>query len=177
MILQASTQSRSLALREITETNWVAKTFSLRFVVWNAETTLRPQVRDQGLISDEHDAHARHWAAFCGDEMVAAARMCIHTDQRESPDAAAFFQICLPVPVATMNRLIVHPSARNRGLASKLCQCRVEAAKHEGAKCVVATATGKRIVSLEKLGFRLTGTEWIPKYAESLVTHGMALML
>jgi hypothetical protein len=61
-------------------------------------------------------------------------------------------------------------------LASKLCVCRVEAAKQEGARCVVGTCTGTRIGSLEKLGFRLAGTEWVPSYAESLVTHAMVLM-
>jgi GNAT superfamily N-acetyltransferase len=172
----ASTESSSPLLREITNTDWVAKTFNLRFEVWNAETTLRSQVRAKGLITDDHDPHARHWGVFCGDEVVAAARMCIHLDQKESPDAAAFTQICLPAPVATINRLVVRPSARKLGLASKLCQCRIEAAKQDGAKCVVGTPVGTRIVSLEKIGFRLTGTEWIPNYAESLITHAMVLV-
>jgi GNAT superfamily N-acetyltransferase len=171
----ASTESLSPLLREITNTRWVARTFSLRFEVWNAETTLRPQVREQQLIADEHDARARHWAAFCGDEVVAAARMCIHQNQAESPDAPAFSEICLPVPVATVNRLVVHPSLRNRGLGSKLCKFRIEAAKQDGAKCVVGTFTEERIASLEKFGFRLTGHRWTPNHAESLVAYAMVL--
>lgn len=163
-------------LQEITGTHWVSRTFTFRFEVWSAETTLRHQILEQGLIADTHDEHARHWAAFCGNQMVAAARMCIHADQRESPDAAAFGQICLPVPIATINRLVVHPSARNLGMASKLCECRVEAARKDGARCVVGTPIGARIASLEKLGFRLAGTEWVPNYAESLVTHAMVLV-
>lgn|ERR1039458_2434842 len=160
---------------EITGTDRVAKTFGLRFDVWSAETALRPQVQEQGLIADAHDTHARHWAAFCGDEIVAAARMCIHSNQEESPDAPAFSKIRLPVPVATMNRLVVRSSVRNQGLGSKLCSFRIEAAKQGGAKCVVGTFTAERIASLEKLGFRLTGETWIPNHAESLVAHAMVL--
>jgi GNAT superfamily N-acetyltransferase len=175
MSVPVSTESRSHILREITNTDWVAKTFGLRFEVWNQETTLRPHVLQQGLISDSHDEHARHWAVFCGDEMVAAARMCIHHSQVDTPDAPAFSHICLSPPVATLNRLVVHSSARNIGLASKLCRCRVEAAKLDGAKCAVGTFTDLRIASLEKLGFRLTGQRWIPNHAESLVAHAMVL--
>ena len=165
----------SPVLREITNTGWVAITLSLRFEVWSTETTLRSEIRELGVIADEHDAHARHWAVFCGDEVVAAARMCIHSNQEESPDAGAFTGICLPSPVATLNRLVVHPSARHLGLASRLSACRVEAAKQDGARCVVGTPTRARISSLQKLGFQLTGAEWVPNYAESLITHAMVL--
>src|SRR5258708_11425513 len=118
----------SPVLREITNTDWVAKTLRLRFEVWRQETKLRPHVLQQGLISDLHDEHARHWAVFCGDEMVASARMCIHHSQADTPDAPAFSHICLPPPVATLNRLVVHSSARKIGLGSNLFQRRAEAA-------------------------------------------------
>jgi GNAT superfamily N-acetyltransferase len=138
---------------------------------------LRPKVREQGFITDEHDAHARHWAAFCGDEIVAAARMCIHHSQEDTPDGPAFDRICLPVPVATLNRLVVLPSARNLGLGSRLCRDRIEAAKKEGAMCVVGTCTDSRVASLEGFGFRTTGQHWTPIHAESQVVHAMVLVL
>jgi len=172
----ASSEPLSPVLREITGTYWVSRTFSLRFEIWSAEVTLRPEVRAKGIISDEHDAHARHWAAFCGNEMVAAARMCVHTNQEECPDAPAFTEICLPTPVATLNRLVVHPSFRNRGFGSELCHCRIEGAKTDGAKCVVGTYTDQRVASLEKCGLRLTGQKWILNHSESLtIVHAMVL--
>jgi GNAT superfamily N-acetyltransferase len=171
----ASIESRSPVLQEITNSDWVAKTFGLRFEVWNQETKLRPHILQQRLISDPHDEHARHWAVFCGNELVAAARMCVHHDQADTPDAPAFCQFRLPQPVATLNRLVVHLSARNIGLGSRLCQCRVEAAKVDGARCVVGTFTDARVASLERLGLRLTGQRWIPNHAESLVANAMVL--
>jgi GNAT superfamily N-acetyltransferase len=174
---RASIESLPPIVREITNTSWVPRTFGLRFEVWNAETSLLPQVREQEAITDEHDAHARHWAAFRGDEMIASARMCVHRNQEDTPDAPAFSEVCLPVPVATVNRLVVHPSARNRGLGSNLHQYRIEAAIKDGARCVVGTFPGGRIASLERLGFRLTGQQWTPNHAEALIVHAMVLML
>jgi GNAT superfamily N-acetyltransferase len=103
--------------------------------------------------------------------------MCIHDEQEESPDAPAFSKIRLPAPVATINRLVVVPSARKFGLAKQLDERRIFAAKNGGAKCVVGTAAPARIAALERLGFRLTGDLWIQPYCESLAMHGMVLML
>ena len=105
-------EKSGLTLREITRTAWVPQTFRLRYEVWNLEAALLPHIHQQGLIADEHDAHARHWASFDGDEMVCAARMCIHNVQEESPDAPAFVKLRLPTPIATINRLVVVPVIR-----------------------------------------------------------------
>ena len=165
------------SLREITNTEWVPRTFRLRYEVWNVETTLLPHIQKQGLITDEHEAHARHWAVFDGDEMVAAARMCIHDVQEGSPDASTFSPIPLLTPVATINRLVVVPSARNLGLAKQLDECRIYAARSNRAKCIVATAAPTRIAALQRLGFRLT-EEWIqPSFCESPMMQGMILTL
>jgi predicted GNAT family N-acyltransferase len=129
------------------------------------------------MIADRHDEHARHWAAFIGDEIVAAARMCVHDEQEQSPDASAFSKIRLPAPIATINRLVVVPSARKSGLAEQFDKSRIIAAKSEGAKCIVGTAAPARIEALERLGFRLTGEQWIQSYCESPAMHAMVLML
>lgn len=90
----------SFSLEEITgHCVHVARSLRLRYEIWRAETDLRPDVLAAGLISDPHDAHARHWAAFDRDEMVAAARMCLHDQQEETPDAPAFAHLRLPTPV------------------------------------------------------------------------------
>lgn len=155
----------------------MAKTFRLRFEIWNRETILRSHVREQGLIVDEHDEHARHWAAFIGDAMVAAARMCIHDKQEEAPDAPAFLKIELPTPIATINRLVVVPSVRRCGLAKQVDVTRISAAKNGRAKCIVGTAAPIRIDVLERLGFHLTGEEWVQHYCVSPGMHAMILML
>jgi predicted GNAT family N-acyltransferase len=167
----------SYSVIEISNTDWVPLTFQLRYAVWKVETALLPHIVKQGLITDEHDAHARHWAAFVGDKIVAAARMCIHEVQEESPDAPAFSRIQLPTPVATINRLIVVQSARKSGLAKQLDERRIFAAMSDGAKCIVGTAAPGRIAALGRLGFRITGEKWTQPYCESLRMQGMVLTL
>jgi len=166
-----------LQVREITGTDLVPTTFRLRYEVWSAETKLLPHIQKQGLIADAHEAHARHWAVLDGGELMAAARMCIHEVQEESPDASTFSRIRLSTPVATINRLVVRPSVRNVGLAKQLDECRILAARDSGAKCVAVTAAPTRFDALQRLGFRLAG-DWIqPSFCESPAMHGMLLML
>jgi hypothetical protein len=117
------------AVTEITGTDFVEQTFRLRYEIWLRETKLRAETYTQGTVKDEHDAHARHWAAFDGERIMAAARMCIHDRQEDTPDAPAFLEIQLSTPIATINRLVVHDSARNRGIASTLDLCRIDASR------------------------------------------------
>ena len=172
-----TTEPHPLQFVEITGTPLVQETFKLRYQVWSVETALRPDVIAKGLITDGHDAHARHWAFLSGQEIVAAARMCVHQCQEETPDSPAFTGAKLRLPVATINRLVVHQSVRNCGLARQLDMCRIEAAKRHGAKCVVGTAINGRIASLIKLGFRRTGAQWTQPYSLSAVFHAMVLDL
>lgn len=165
-----------LLVREITGTGFVPQTFRLRYEIWKDEAALKPEIHARGSITDEHDAHARHWAVLQEERIVAAARMCIHDLQEETPDSPAFSQIRLRSPIATLNRLVVHRSVRRRGLAALLDVCRIGAARRVGAECVVGTAAQARIPSLERLGFRrLLGSKWVMAYAESLEFHAMVL--
>lgn len=164
-------------IREITRTPCVSLTFRLRFHVWNSETALKSATRANAEIRDAHEDHARHWAAFRYEEMVASARMCVHKHLADSPDNVAFLGIALKAPVATLNRLVVHESARGGGLAARLDNCRISAAFAEGARSIVGTVPEYRIPALKKLGFRLTGQRWIPEYAQSMFCYAMVLEL
>lgn len=96
-----------IQIREITGSSLVMLTFRLRFEVWNEEAEPADDAQALGFITDMHDEHARHWAAFDGGEMVAAGRMCIHKSLEDTLDAYLFSRMPLPVPIATLNRLVV----------------------------------------------------------------------
>jgi hypothetical protein len=166
-----------IQIREITASEVVPLTFRMRFEVWSDETQLTARVRAQRILSDQHDLHARHWAAFDGDEMVAAARMCIHSLREESPDAQVFHEMPIPVPVATNNYLVVKRAFQRRGIARQLDIFRIHAAREGNAACVVLTTLDRRIGQLEQLGFKLTKFRYTPSFAESIVTSGMVLTL
>jgi GNAT superfamily N-acetyltransferase len=166
-----------IQIREITASEVVPLTFRLRFEVWSDETQLTARVRAQRILSDQHDLHARHWAAFDGDEMVAAARMCIHSLREETPDAQVFQEMPIPVPVATNNYLVVKRAFQRRGIARQLDIFRIHAAREGNAACVVLTTLDRRIGQLEQLGFKLTKFRYTPSFAESIVASGMVLTL
>src|ERR1700733_50527 len=158
MIPTAHPRVKSMTLgfdiREITDTVNVATTFRLRFDIWNSETELKAVTKASAEIRDAHEDHARHWAAFRNEEMVASARMCVHSDLTESPDIGIFMDVELSTPVATLNRLVVHASARGVGLAARLDECRISAAVAQGARSIVGSFPEYRIATLEKRGFR-----------------------
>ena len=164
-------------IREITGIELVPLTFRLRFEVWSEEAELTNDVQAQGLITDAHDGHARHWAAFDGEEIVGAARMCIHAIQEETPDAPMFHGTRLPAPIATINRLVVSKRWRRLGIARQLDLCRIQAARENGAACVVISAFNWRINSLQALEFKLTEFRWGPPFAHGLTSSGMILTL
>ena len=167
----------NVQVREITGTQYVPLTFHLRFQVWSDEAELTASVRAQALITDEHDEHARHWAAFVDCKMVAAARMCIHELQEETPDAEAFKAMKLRVPIATINRLVVKRQWRKCGIARQFDTQRIEAAREGRAACVVGTAFDWRVASLQRYGFTPTEYRWTMPYLESLTARAMVLIL
>jgi len=164
-------------VREITGTEHVPLTFRLRYEVWKDEAELTASVRAQEQITDGHDEHARHWAAFDNGDMVAAARMCIHTLQEQTPDAEAFKAMKLRVPIATINRLVVKKRWRKSGIAGQFDIQRIEAAREGRAACVVGTAFDWRVASLEKYGFVRTEYRWTMPYLKSLTARAMVLIL
>jgi GNAT superfamily N-acetyltransferase len=164
-------------VREITGTEHVPLTFRLRYDVWSEVTEVKLEFQVQRLIRDQHDEHARHWAAFDGGEIVASARMCIHERQTDAPDAVVFRRERLPEPVGTINRLVVHREWRNLGIASQFDACRIQAARDNHAKCLVVSTSGRRIAALQTEGFRLTDYWGTSPFVPPLALRGMILML
>jgi GNAT superfamily N-acetyltransferase len=109
--------------------------------------------------TDPVDALGRHWAAFDGSRVVAAARLSMHGDWSTLPDAevVAPFREWFLGPVAALNRLVVLPEARRRGLPDALDHVRIEAARAQGARTIQACAVGGRAAALASCGFRTLG--------------------
>jgi len=146
------------SVEEITGTDVVPLTYELRYRVWSKEAQLTDSFRQMGIICDEHDAHSQHWAAFSREgTLVASARLCIHEKQQEIPEGDCYTHLDFESPVASINRLVIEKSARNRGIAQELDLRRIEAAKNAGAACIIGAPTSDvRIQALEKLGFLIT---------------------
>jgi hypothetical protein len=165
-----------LRLLEITGSEFVPRTFLLRYEIWKKEAVLHCDVVARGAVAYEHDSHARHWAVLDDDRIVAAARMYVHNYQADTPDFPAFSEVHLPAPIATIKRLLVHDSLRGCGLAVG----HVPEQNRPGERremCGRDSGRSQNRISGAGAGFRQTGGKWVQPYAESLVFHAMVLAL
>lgn len=164
---QFHTISLSL-VRELTTASQILAAQALRFTVWQSEGVA---IHDpaHGVIADHHDDHSTHWGIFVGGRLVAAARLCLHHNLTDAPDAEMFMSVPIPLPVASMNRLVVLKSYRGQRLGGTLDRVRIQRAKELGARTVIATPVNveSRKESLRMQGFQsvseVTGNaKWSP---------------
>ena len=100
------------------------------------------------------------------------------TCRRSCPDADIFCRQQLPVPVGTINRLVVQQKWRNLGIASQLDVRRIQAARDDRAQCLVVSTSGRRLDALQNYGFRLSDCYGPCSFAPSLtLRRGLILML
>ena len=137
----------------------LAKVGRLRIEAWETETA---RAAEQTAWVDEFDRVAWHWVV-CRDGLpVAAARLSLHQGLAEVPDSecyAGVFSSPPGPPIASLNRLVVHPSARGSGLGRRLDLLRLEAAERLGARvAILSTSSGqRRMEALAGLGFVFGG--------------------
>jgi predicted GNAT family N-acyltransferase len=131
----------------------------LRYDVWKDEGELDMALFPDGVWLDVADteANARHWIVRddAGD-VIAAARLTLLNELAEDNRDAMVWKRCgaeLPLPTVDLSRLVVHRSARGRGVAQSLNRVRVQAARDMGARSVMATASEANARLLLKLGF------------------------
>lgn len=139
----------------------------LRIVAWEASgerPTMAPTFGDIWL--DEHDEHAHHWILRQRGEILAAARMCVHESPEHVPDKEDYvnFYSLLRCPIASINRLVVHPRLRGNGLPKLFDKVRIRLASRLGVMTVIgSTSRASRVRDLEEIGFRVLGHAPVPR--------------
>ena len=128
----------------------------LRVAAWRTEggTPSIAAVGDCWL--DHHDEHAIHFLLRRGDVLAAAARMCVHENLDEAPDAFALktAQRTIPLPAAFFNRLVVEPAFRGQALSDILDHRRLRVAEALRIQCIVITTHAEhRVRKLAGMGF------------------------
>lgn len=128
----------------------------LRYDVWLAEGAMNTALFPGKCFLDHLDPSARHWTVFDGDVMVANARLTFHPTLDDGYRDASLWKdagVPIPLPTCDLGRLVVLPSHRGRGIAQRLNQIRLEAARSMGAKSIIVTASEANARLLRKLGF------------------------
>jgi predicted GNAT family N-acyltransferase len=133
--------------------------FRLRAEVWAAEVPQGMVAFPERSWTDAHDLHAYHWAGVRNGELVAAARLCVHDHLEDTPSALSWMRlgVQVPSPIASLGRLVVHRSARGRGVGRSLDTVRMLAAAKLGAVVLAGTARPTRVLALKSLGFTVIG--------------------
>lgn len=128
--------------------------YALRVAAWRTEVTLPPDIT---RWHDGFDLDACHWAVLRDGLPVAAARLSIHADPSEMAEAEVYLGKIgdVPPPIATLNRCVVHPSHRHKGLATLLDKTRIAYARQSVCRTILCTAlTPQRLQQLQALGLR-----------------------
>lgn len=136
--------------------------YRLRVLAWRSQARVRA-----GVVrwQDPLDGSAKHWVILSENHPVAAIRLSLHERLDDLPSATAFAGALpnhLAPPIASYNRLVVHPSHRGRGLAKVLDIVCINAAETAGASMLVGltgnvSGNKSRIRAMKALGFEEIG--------------------
>lgn len=119
----------------------------LRVLAWKSS---QPKFRDMDVWLDALDSAARHWLVRYDGRIVAAGRLSVHSSIQEIPDAGLFENLksdLLRLPIASLNRLVVHPDFRGKGISAELDRIRIQVAMESGCGCIVGVCRDRRRVS------------------------------
>jgi GNAT superfamily N-acetyltransferase len=145
----------------------------LRFEVWRAEG-IAVKCPETKKIACSHDRHSVHWGAFDEDLLIGSARLCIHATVEDAPDGYLFIHHQIPLPVASLNRLVLKKAYRGLGIGRALDQVRVEFARRARVRALLATAVNResRILAFRKMGFQfLPGTQGTASWADNFAIY------
>jgi GNAT superfamily N-acetyltransferase len=90
-------------------------------------------------LEDGFDDEALHWVVCVAGEVIAAARLTIHSNLEHLPDSHLFRDfrsLQISYPLGYISRLVVHPEMRRLGIASQLDKLRIDEAYTRGCKTI-----------------------------------------
>lgn len=130
---------------------------ALRIRAWRDEQGIDPNFFARRTWVDPLDQTACHWVVTRHNAVVASARMSFHDTLESVPYASLvpdiYWSHYAHKSIASINRLVVDPRFRGRGLAKLLDQARLDMAMSKGIDVVLAQPQITRLTALNKLGF------------------------
>ena len=132
----------------------------IRFKVKKEENSINALFPNNCWI-DAEDSSARHWLVRVNAKVTAASRLTIHRSflNQKSGDLELWrkWDKDLPLPAVNFSRLVVCKDHRGRGIAKKMHDIRIRAARDMGAKSIIITASAKNANLLRRMGFEEIG--------------------
>lgn len=148
------------ALIKVNYPEYIEDIGRLRYLAWKDVEGINRDFFSKGYWIDEWDKTSLIWIIKFNKIIIASARLSIHHNIESIP-----WNDCIPsearelliTPLASMNRLIVHPDFRKRGLSRPLDLVRIHTAKEKKMKTIIAEPTTARISTIQRYGFRYYG--------------------
>ncbi|NEU70008.1 GNAT family N-acetyltransferase [Spirosoma agri] len=130
---------------------------ALRIRAWHDEPGVDATFFDRRTWIEPIDQTAQHWVVTRKNVVVAAARMSFHDTLDSVPYASllpnSHWSLYTHKAIASINRLVVDPRFRGRGLARLLDQARIGMAIDKGVDVILAQPQISRLETLKKLNF------------------------
>ena len=144
-------------LSRITYPEHMQEIGQLRYVAWKDIDGINKEFFSKGYWIDDLDKNSLIWVISYKESIVASARLSFHRHFDSIPwkDGIPIeARNSLVMPVASMNRLVVHPDFQRRGLSRPLDKARIEEAKKQKMKTIIAEPTICRISVIDTYGFK-----------------------
>jgi predicted GNAT family N-acyltransferase len=144
MVVVSQGDSATLALEEIQR---------LRLMVWSP--IIGPDLAGRRFSIDSLDREAWHVGVKEKGRLVACGRVSFHQCAAGLPDRDSFSQIPngFAYPCCIMNRLVVDPRCRGKGLSTVIVDARMDISRQLGASEVWVEAQSNRLTELQRHGF------------------------
>ncbi len=132
---------------------------ALRFQEWSAKGMDMSSSLVKGTWIEIDDYHSYLWGIYHRGKLVASARLSIHHCIDTLPESSLYlnFVDTITCPIASFNRLVVHPSHRGLKLSTFLIEERVQLAYQLGARSIVFDCPESRVNAMRKHGFHPLG--------------------
>ena len=126
----------------ITDAPTLEAIYRLRVAVWREAGAIAEAAFPDGRWCDEEDGAAIHWAIRAGDDLVAAARLSVHEQLADVPDADEYAAVGLRLEgrIAVPARFVA-ARACGHGLTALLRETWIEVARAAGSQYAVCQAS------------------------------------
>jgi GNAT superfamily N-acetyltransferase len=168
---QFNAQVPQVTIRRIESPEDIAASQALRFRVWSEQEGVELKNEESGLIADELDATAYHWGAFEDDKLIGSARLSVHHELVSIPDIELYAGLSIPLPTASLNRLVVEQAIRGKGIARMLDEHRIQFARNFPVKSIIVAPVNRksRVDSLLTLGLIKLDNYGVTKWSKTPV--------
>jgi predicted GNAT family N-acyltransferase len=139
----------------VTDRRTLEAIYRFRVAVWRQEDALAETAFPDGYWRDAFDDLSCHWVVNSGRGIAAAARLSIHQQLAEVPEAEEYLAAGLRLegPIAASGRVVVASWARRRGLAARLLDMQDQEAREAGVRHGVRQASPAMRRLLERRGW------------------------